>query len=232
MMQAEPVDRASLPPALAQDWVTQDGRERVDALPKGDPNDNKTLLAFAEAVEKAEPRATGPAVDTLNWGRTIITAFVEASVLALIGIALLLWIVLRSIRAVMATLVPLLVAALMTFEICALSGFALNYANIIALPVLLGVGVAFKIYYIMAWQRGQTDFLQSTLTRAVFFSAMLTGIAFGSLWFSSHPGTSSMGELLALSFACTLASALLFQPALMGDPKKKKSFRQAAGEAA
>jgi hypothetical protein len=75
-----------------------------------------------------------------------------------------------------------------------LTGFKLNYANIIALTVLLGVGVAFKIYYIMAWRQGETDFLESPLTRAVFFSALLTGTAFGSLWLSSNPGMSSMGQ--------------------------------------
>jgi predicted exporter len=118
------------------------------------------------------------------------------------------------------TLIPLLVAAAATLEICALTGFALNYANIIALPVLLGVGVAFKIYYVLAWRKGETNFLQSPLTRAVFFSALMTATAFGSLWFSAHPGTSSMGKLLALSLMCTLASAALFQPALMGEPRK------------
>jgi hypothetical protein len=118
------------------------------------------------------------------------------------------------------TLVPLVVAAALTLEICALTNFPLNYANIIALPVLLGVGVAFKIYYIIAWREGQTNFLQSPLTRAVFFSALMTATAFGSLWLSSHPGMSSMGKLLALSLACTLASAALFQPALMGPPRR------------
>jgi hopanoid biosynthesis associated RND transporter like protein HpnN len=220
--QAGPIDRQTIPASLLQDWVAPDGREKVDILPKGDPNDNTTLLNFARAVLAAEPNATGSATDTLNWGSTIIWAFAQASLFALLSIAVLLWVVLRSLRDVMATLVPLIVAGLMTFEICAMTGFALNYANIIALPVLLGVGVAFKIYYIVAWQRGQTDFLQSTLTRAVFFSAVLTAIAFGSLWFSIHPGTSSMGKLLALSFTCTLVSAVLFQPALMGEPRKPR----------
>jgi hypothetical protein len=86
--------------------------------------------------------------------------------------------------------------------------------------VLLGVGVAFKIYYVMAWRRGETHFLQSSLTRAVFYSALMTATAFGSLWLSSHPGMSSMGKLLALSLACTLASAALYQPALMGPPRR------------
>ena len=87
------------------------------------------------------------------------------------------------------------------------------------MPLLLGVGVAFKIYYIMAWRAGQTDLLQSSLTRAVIWSALTTATAFGSLWLSSHPGTSSMGKLLALSLVCTMCAAVLFQPALMGKPR-------------
>jgi uncharacterized membrane protein YdfJ with MMPL/SSD domain len=68
----------------------------------------------------------------------------------------------------------------------------------------------------MAWRRGRTALVQSTLTRAVIFSAMTTATAFGSLWLSRHPGTSSMGELMSLSLVCTMLAAVLFQPALMG----------------
>jgi predicted RND superfamily exporter protein len=117
------------------------------------------------------------------------------------------------------TLLPLIIAGVLTLEICVVIGMPLNFANIIALPLLLGVGVAFKIYYIVAWRAGQTDLLQSSLTRAVIWSALATATAFGSLWLSNHPGTSSMGKLLALSLVCTLAAAVLFQPALMGRPR-------------
>ncbi len=204
-----------------RDWVAADGRLRVEIVPKGDSNNDATLRRFATAVLAVAPNATGQAISTLEWGDTIVRSFEEAAAVALVSIALLLWIVLRRFGDMLLTLVPLIVAAAATLEICALTGFALNYANIIALPVLLGVGVAFKIYYILAWRRGQTDFLQSALTRAVFFSALLTATAFGSLWLSAHPGTSSMGKLLALSLACTLVSAVLFQPALMGEPRNK-----------
>jgi predicted RND superfamily exporter protein len=115
--------------------------------------------------------------------------------------------------------VPLLLAGVVTLELCVVLGMPLNFANIIALPLLLGIGVAFKIYYIMAWRAGQTGLLQSSLTRAVFYSAATTATAFGSLWLSSHPGTSSMGKLLALSLLTTLAAAVLFQPILMGPPR-------------
>ena len=113
------------------------------------------------------------------------------------------------------------VAGVVTLELCVVFDLPLNFANIIALPLLLGVGVAFKIYYIMAWRAGKTALLQSSLTRAVIFSAMTTATAFGSLWLSSQPGTSSMGKLMALALVCTMTAAVLFQPALMGPPREK-----------
>ena len=67
--------------------------------------------------------------------------------------------------------------------------------------------------------RAQDVDVDTRLTRAVMFSAATTATVFGSLWLSSHPGTSSMGKSLALSLACTLAAAVLFQPALMGKPR-------------
>jgi hopanoid biosynthesis associated RND transporter like protein HpnN len=219
-LRAERITRANLPRDLVQEWVTTDGRERVEATPKGDPNDTETLRQFTSAVLAAEPKATGPAIDTVEWARTVLSAFVQSGAWSLGSITILLWIVLRRFSDVMLTLIPLLVAAAVTLEICALFDFALNYANIIALPVLLGVGVAFKIYYVIEWRRGEVNFLQSSLTRAVFFSALMTATAFGSLWLSSHPGMSSMGKLLALSLLCTLAAAALYQPALMGPPRR------------
>jgi len=219
MLQAQPFTLESLPPDIVHDWATPDGRYRADALPKGDPNDNDTLREFAREVLTVAPEAVGGPISILESGKTIVTAFIQAGVCALVSIAILLWITLRRIGDVLLTLVPLLVAGIVTLEICVLIGLELNFANIIALPLLLGVGVAFKIYYIMAWRAGQTSLLQSSLTRAVFFSALTTATAFGSLWLSSHPGTSSMGKLLALSLVCTMAAAVLFQPILMGRPR-------------
>lgn len=218
-MQAEPVTLQSLPPDLVSAWKSKDGIIRVEAQPKGDPNDNDTLRKFAAAVLEAEPTAVGGPVSILKSGDTVVNAFIHAGIYALLVIGLLLWITLRRIVDVLMTLVPLLVAGAVTLEICVLIGLPLNFANIVAFPLLLGVGVAFKIYYVVAWRSGRTNLLQTSLTRAIFFSAMTTATAFGSLWLSSHPGTSSMGKLLALSLVTTLAAVLLFQPALMGKPR-------------
>jgi predicted RND superfamily exporter protein len=218
-LQAQPVSAKNLPAELVNGWKTKDGLMRVEALPKGDPNDNDNLRKFADAVLAAEPTAIGGPVSILKSGDTVVKAFVHAGIWALVVISLLLWLALRRITDVLLTLVPLLVAGAVTMEICVLIGMPLNFANIVAWPLMLGIGVAFKIYYVTAWRSGRTNLLQTSLTRAIFFSALTTATAFGSLWLSSHPGTASMGKLLALSLVTTLAAVLLFQPALMGKPR-------------
>jgi uncharacterized protein len=220
-LQAQPVTLETLPPEIAQEWVTKDGRYKIEILPKGDPTDNETLRQFARAVQQVEPNAIGGPVAILESGRTVVRAFFHAGLWALGSITILLWIVLRRFGDVLLTLIPLIMAGIVTMELMVILGMKLNFANIIALPLLLGVGVAFKIYYIMAWRAGQTGLLQSSLTRAVLFSALTTATAFGSLWLSSHPGTSSMGKLMALALVTTMAAAVLFQPVLMGPPRER-----------
>jgi predicted RND superfamily exporter protein len=220
VLDPEKVTLASVPDDIARDWVSAKGQARILVAPKADPDDNGEMLRFVEAVQAIAPTATGEPVAVQASGDTVVGAFAEAALWALGSIGLLLLVVLRKISDVVRTLVPVLLAGVVTLEICVLIEMPLNFANIIALPLLLGLGVAFTIYYTMAWRAGTTDFLQSSLTRAVFFSALTTAAAFGSLWLSNHPGTSSMGKLLALSLVTTLAAATLFQPALMGPPRK------------
>ena len=220
-LQASRVTVDSIPPSLKALFVSSvTGQARIEAAPKGDPDDNDNMIKFAKSIKTIAPHASGQPVSIQEAGKTVKLAFIEAGVIALSSIFVILWIVLRRVGDVLLTLVPLLLAGLVTLEITVLIGMPLNFANIIALPLLLGLGVAFKIYFVMAWRAGTKKLLQSSLTRAVFWSALTTATAFGSLWASNHPGTSSMGKLMALSLVCTLAAAILFQPALMGPPRK------------
>ena len=219
-LQPQLVTQEILPPELVRGWMVPDGRARVEVSPSGNPGDNEAMRQFARAVLAVAPNAIQGPISIVEAGHTITRAFIEAGLWALLSISILLWIVLRRIGDVLLTIVPLVVAGVVTLEVCVLIGMPLNFANIIALPLLLGIGVAFKIYYIMAWREGQKNLLQTALTRAIFFSALTTATAFGSLWFSSHPGTASMGKLLALSLMSTLAAAVLFQPLLMGKPRE------------
>jgi hypothetical protein len=201
LLQVQPITEQNIPADFASNWITADGLARLQVYPRGDPNDNDVLRQFARAVLAAEPTASGGPIAILESGRTVVTAFMQAGFTALVSIALILWLALRRFGDVLLTLIPLLLAGVVTLEICVLIGLKLNFANIIALPLLLGL-------------------LQSSLTRAVIFSALTTATAFASLWLSSHPGTASMGKLLALTLACTMVAAVLFQPLLMGRPRE------------
>jgi hopanoid biosynthesis associated RND transporter like protein HpnN len=211
----EMVTEDKLPPDLKAEWVAQDGRARVQVFPKGDPNDSANLERFADGVRTVAPNAVGAPVGTLESGRTIVRAFVQAGILSLLAMVVLLAISLRDVRDVALTLLPLLLIGILTFASVVLFRMKLNFANIIVLPLLFGIGVAFNIYFIMHWRAGGHDFLQSSLTRGVLLSAATTASGFGTLWLSRHPGTASMGELLTISLAWTLVITVFFVPVLL-----------------
>jgi predicted RND superfamily exporter protein len=221
-LQAETVTLASLPADLKRDWMAPDGRARVEVFPKGDANDNAALQRFTAAVRQVAPDATGTTVGIQESSRTIVKAFLQAGLWALLSITILLALALRRVADVLLTLAPLTLAGLVTLGTCVAIDLPLNFENIIALPLLFGIGVAFSIYFVMAWRSGAANLLQSSLTRAVLFSALTTGTAFGSLWYSHHPGTASMGKLLALSLAYTLVASLLFLPALLYSVRRRR----------
>jgi hopanoid biosynthesis associated RND transporter like protein HpnN len=220
-LQAQPVTRADLPPDLVRDWVTPDGRVRLQVFPSGDANDNRVIRKFRAAVAEVTPAISGLPVATQAAADTVAKAFVQAGILAFLLVSLLLFAVLRNVREVAFTLAPVVLSIFLTLGTCVLIGQPINFANIIAFPLQFGVGVAFHIYFVMAWRAGATKLLQSSLARAVLFSALATGTAFGSLWLSHHPGTASMGKILMISLAWTLICALIFEPALLGPPRSR-----------
>lgn len=218
LLSAEPVTLADLPKDLRETWVAPDGQAKLTAFPSGNAADNAVMERFVDAVRKVAPHATGTAVTIQESSRTIVGAFITAGILATVMIAALLAIALRRLRDVLLALTPLLLAGLLTLATTVVTGLPINFANIIALPLLLGVGVAFDIYFVVNWRARRGEPLQSSTTRAIVFSALTTASAFGSLWLSPHPGTAGMGELLTIELLFTLFAVLVFMPALLGPP--------------
>ncbi|MFO1158774.1 MAG: MMPL family transporter [Reyranellaceae bacterium] len=216
-LKARPISLDNLPRELIADWTAMDARARLLVLPKDD-HDNASLRRFAQAVQSVAPDATGWPISTAASGDSIVDAFLQAGAYSFLAITGLLAAVLRRVRDVVLTMLPVMLSGLLTFGTCAALDLPLNFTNIIALPLLFGVGVAFNIYFVLAWRAGETAMLQSSLMRAVVFSAMTTATAFGALWLSSHPGTASMGRLLMISLAWELLVTLLFRPALLAQP--------------
>ncbi|MFO1080087.1 MAG: MMPL family transporter [Reyranellaceae bacterium] len=220
MLQAGPVTLETLPRELVRDWVAADGRARIQVLPKPGIQDNDSIRRFAAEIQQVAPDATGRPISISASGDTVVSAFLQAGLYSALAITVLLAVVLRRARDVLLTLQPVVLSGLLTFATCGALGLPMNFTNIIALPLLFGVGVAFNIYFVLAWRSGETDMLQSSLMRAVVFSALTTATAFGALWLSSHPGTASMGRLLMISLGWELLVTLLFRPALLAVPPR------------
>ena len=223
LLQAGPVTMAQLPADIVADWIARDGRARVQAFPRRELETDDGLWRFGRAVQAVAPDATGVPISIRAAGDSVVAAFLQAGAWSFAAIVLILAAALRRVRDVVLTMVPVLLSGLLTFATSAILDLPLNFANIIALPLLFGVGVAFNIYFVMAWRAGETAPLQSSLMRAVVFSALTTATAFGALWLSSHPGTASMGRLLMISLGWELLVTLLFRPALLAVPPRQVS---------
>ncbi len=212
------VTAATLPDDLRPSWVSADGEYRVMAYPRGNARDPAVLRAFVKAVRTVAPDAVGPPISIFESGNLVITAFITAASLAVAAISLLLLAALRRISDVLRVLAPLVLAAIWTLGLTGASGLHINFANIIGLPLLLGIGVTFPIYLVIAWRQGEASILTSPLARGVFYSALTTLASFGSLAISRHPGTADLGLLLTISISLTLGITLLVLPALLGPP--------------
>ena len=221
LLQAGPVTFETLPTELVADWIAKDGRARIQVLPHDNQGDNASLRRFSKAIQTVAPDATGRPISISASGDSVVEAFLQAGVYSVLAITLLLAFALRRVRDVVLTMLPVVLSGLLTFATCAALDLPLNFANIIALPLLFGIGVAFNIYFVLGWRAGETAMLQSSLMRAVVFSALTTATAFGALWLSSHPGTASMGRLLMISLGWELLVTLLFRPALLARPPVK-----------
>ncbi len=216
LLAASEVTLDSLPPTLRAEWLTADGRARVEAAPNPLPGDETAQMRrFARAVLAVAPDATGLGISTLGASATIQQAFVISGVIGVVVVTLLLWVTLRSLRLSLLAVAPLALAGLMTMAHAAVFGPDLNLANVIALPLLFGMGVAYDIYYVAAWRDGRRDLLASPLNRAVIYSAITNAAAFGALMVSPHPGTASMGVILTVSLFYSLAAVMLVLPPLL-----------------
>ncbi len=213
---AGPLTIETLPEDIRRDWIAADGSARLLVIPAGDSNDNAVLERFVTAVRNVAPQANGPAVQIYEAGAAVAKAFRIATLLAMASMAVLLILVLRRVVDVLMVLLPLVAAALITAIVCRLVGLQFNFANIIALPLLLGIGVAFNIYFVVNWRNGIPHPLQTSTARAVLFSGVVTGSTFASLALSSHPGTAGMGIVLLGGMAAVLLSIFTLMPALLG----------------
>ena len=216
-LSAEPVTIDDLPKHIRKQWLTADGMARIQLLPAKPIENNEDLRRFAAAVFTAAPTATGTPVTITEAGDAVVTAFQQATLYAFGAICVVLLGVLRSVRDTLLVIFPLVLAAVYTSAASVLLDLPFNFANVIVLPLLFGLGVASGIHLVVRARRA-TDtkaLMRSSTPRAVLFSALTTVASFGSLALSGHRGMTSMGQLLTIAIVFTLLCTLIVLPAAM-----------------
>ena len=220
----EPVTFDDLPRSLVEREVTGDGRVRVHVFPSDDLTDNAALRRFVGTVRGVAPNAVGSPISILESGDAVVDAFIQALVSAVAAVIVLVIVLMRRLIDVVFVVAPLLLAALLTIASSTLFAIPFNFANVIVLPVLFGVGVDSAIHLVYRYRTdpaSRARILSTSTARGVVFSALTTIAGFGSLAVSTHRGTASMGELLTIGVTLTLICTLLVLPALLpGDETK------------
>jgi hypothetical protein len=217
LLMAEPVSLMSLPQALRDDYMTPDGRARIEVYPKQNMADNRQLREFVTTVQAVAPTATGTPVTLLKAGEVVMGACLQATFSAMLAVSVVLAVVLRRVSQALLIILPLFLALLLTVALSVVLELPLNFANVIALPLLLGLGVAFGMYLVTRKLSGLSleQLLRSSTPGAILFSGLTTMASFGTLAVSRHRGMAGMGLLVTVTLTFALLATLLVLPAIM-----------------
>ncbi len=227
-----PIDIESLPRPVVSRMIAPDGRARVIAYPSEDIQaGDEALTRFVDAVRSVAPNATGLAVNVVEFGRVTVQSLRQALISALFAIGLLLWLLWRRLAEMLLVLTPLLLGAVLTAASMVLLDIPFNFANVIVIPLLLGIGVDSGIHLVHRANvepDAEGGLLGTTTARAVFYSATTTIASFGALAFSSHRGIASLGVTLVVGMLFVLLSTLVVLPALI-DWRRSRPEAKGAG---
>ncbi|MDD5578520.1 MAG: MMPL family transporter [Methylobacter sp.] len=214
---AREVTLADLPSNVKERWLSKDGLYRIQVVPKKDLNDLNNLKEFITDVQSVAPEATDLPVMYWESMKAVIEAFQEAIAIALITIALLLYSIRRNLTDTLLVMTPLLLAGLFTMASTVITGTHINFANIIALPLLLGLGVDNGIHMVEKLRHSlseEQNIYQSSTSRAMFYGALTTSSSFAGLAFSPHQGIASMGLVITIGIFWIMMCTFVILPAL------------------
>jgi predicted RND superfamily exporter protein len=217
-MDASEITQEDLPPELVARMITSTGRARIQVFPSETLIDEASFARFSDSVRAIDPRATGVAVNLLEFGRATRDSFRQALISASLAIFALLWLLWRRVSLVVLALAPLMLSSVLTCASMVLIDMPFNFGNVIVIPLLLGIGIDSGIHLVHRSEHPDAEgasLLESTTARAVFYSALTTTVSFGTLAFSSHRGMASLGILLTMGMAITVLSNLVVLPAML-----------------
>lgn len=208
-----------IPEEISSHWQSKDGLYKILVTPKKDLNNPDNQVEFVAEAQTVDSKVSGLPVANQASGDAVVKAFIQAFASAFVAIVLVLLVIYRSFRQTALVILPLVLAALLTGATNVLLNNPFNFANIIALPLLLGMGIdsSILIMHRLHFNLSENEsLLQSSTTRGIIFSSITTLCSFSSLSFTPHQGMASMGLLLSIGLFFTVVCSLIVLPAFSG----------------
>ena len=218
-MEAEEVGLEDIPAKLRERMLAQDGTARLQVYPTSQLGDGDAMRRFVAAVQDAAPNAAGVPLNLVEFGDVVSDSFTQALMSALVVIALLLFLLWRRVSDVLIVLTPLCLGATLTAATAAFLDIRFDFTNVVVIPLVFGIGVDSAIHLAQRSREGGENgesLLGTATARAVFYSAVTTGVSFGSLALANHNGLNSLGVMLCFGLFYTVFSVLVLLPALLG----------------
>ncbi|MBW2712518.1 MAG: MMPL family transporter, partial [Deltaproteobacteria bacterium] len=229
LLRAEEVSFEDLPKGVVRRFVGANGEMRIVVTPAYPLDDDAARRRFYHDVRDIAPHVTGMGPETLESGSLIAYSLRDALVAALIVMVLLLTALWQRLGDTACVLFPLLLGGLLTCSTMVFTGMAFNFANIIGIPLMLGIGIDTGIHLVhrarVEGAHGEA-LLHTGTTRAVIYSNLTTMASFGSLSVATHLGMASLGKTLFLSILFILIANLMVLPALLDGGIRREPYSE------
>ena len=216
MANPEPPKLADLPQGLVTRFVGTGGRYLLKIYAEADIWDMDAMEKFVAEVRSVDARATGNPLQTYEASRQMKHSYEQAAWYALAAVLIVLYADFRSLRYTLLAMAPLGLGMLQLFGVLGILNIPLNPANMIVLPLILGIGIDDGVHVIHDFRRQPGRYRMSASTAsAVLITSLTTMVGFGSLMIASHRGLQSLGRVLTIGVSCCLFTSLVMLPALL-----------------
>lgn len=212
----DPPKLADLPDSLVDRFVGHNGKYLLKIYGRGDIWDTKALSRFVSDVRTVDPKVTGNPLQAHEASLEMKRSFQEAAIYSLLVIIAVLILDFKSFRYTALAMLPLGLGVLQMFGLLGVLDIPLNPANLIALPLILGIGVDYGVHIVHEFREQRGPYRMSPGTAvAVLVDALTTLVGFGSLMIATHQGLQSLGRVLTLGVTCCLFTSLIMLPAML-----------------
>ncbi|MDR0327310.1 MAG: MMPL family transporter [Planctomycetaceae bacterium] len=239
---AEPPTKEDLPRSLVDRFMGKNGKHLMRIYSSANIWDMDEMEKFVVAVRDIDPDATGSPLQTYESSIQMRQGFISAAYYAFAVVLVLTWLDFRSLTAAFASILPMLLGFVMMFGILGWLDIPLNPANMIVLPLVLGVGIDYGIHIIHDFRHRSTKryTISSSTATSILITSLTTGVGFGSMMIASHRGLQSLGRVLVIGMTCCFITSVVVLPAILSiytrgakdetipqpEPKRKRLTRR------